>query len=266
MIERNIIYNEKKINFSDTGKGDAVVFLHGFLESLIIWRSFSEKLSANYRVICIDLPGHGKSDGFSDIHTMESMAEGVKSVLDHLNIEKCALIGHSMGGYVTLAFADLYPGYLSGIGLFHSAAHADSPEAASNRERAIQAIQSDHTQFITHFIPDLFAKAHVSSYQKEINILKEIALTIEKENIIAALKGMKQRKDNRPLLKNMEIPVFFIIGKEDSRIPTDLAKEQVGLPKNSSMLLLEEVGHMGYIEAAEETFQFIEDFLKKVEF
>ncbi|MFO7719364.1 MAG: alpha/beta fold hydrolase, partial [Gillisia sp.] len=102
-------YENTPIFYSTKGTGNPLVFLHGFLESTKIWEPFIEKLSAKRQVICIDLPGHGKSGNISDIHTMELMADAVHAVLKHLRIEQVSLVGHSMGGYVSLAFLEKFP-------------------------------------------------------------------------------------------------------------------------------------------------------------
>jgi pimeloyl-ACP methyl ester carboxylesterase len=263
---QQINYQGKSICFSDDGKGKVLVLLHGFLESLHIWKQFTSELSKTLRVVCIDLPGHGGSEGYAEEHTMDSMAVRVKAVLDHLEIKKCIMIGHSMGGYVTLAFADLYTEHLTGFGLFHSAAHADSAEAAKNRDRAIQAIESDHQNFIYQFIPSLFAEENILRYKNEIEKLKREASQIKKENIIAALKGMRSRPIRTDLLKLTKLPVIFIIGEQDSRIPADLALEQADLPIHSNTLVLPNAGHMGYIEAKNETMEFIRNFVVELNF
>ena len=255
-----IQYNNAKINFSDTGKGNALVLLHGFTETSKIWDDFSEELSKHFRLVCIDLPGHGKSENVDEVHSMELMAEIVKTVLDHLSINKCVLIGHSMGGYVTLAFARMYEENLAGIGLFHSNAYADSEKAKDGRLRAIEAIRKNHHEFLTGFIPDLFAPANRESYKKEINVLVDEAKQMSKEDIIAAQLGMKDRQDSTDVLANAKYPVMFISGHQDSRIPINNIQAQLSLPETAYSLLLKNTGHMGFIEEKEKTLHFLKSF------
>ena len=127
-MENFIQFKGAKIHFTDTRKGRCIVLLHGFLESMEIWNEYVKLLSKRYRVICIDLPGHGKSENIGYVHTMELMADCVKEVLYSLQITKCVMIGHSMGGYVTLAFAEKHERNLRGFALFHSHAAPDSEE------------------------------------------------------------------------------------------------------------------------------------------
>jgi pimeloyl-ACP methyl ester carboxylesterase len=258
------LFHEKKINYEIEGTGDTIILLHGFLESLGIWDYFSENLSKEYRVVRIDLPGHGKSDVINSVHTMELMAGAVKSVLDKEGVNKCIMAGHSMGGYTTLAFAEQYPEYLKGLVLFHSAAHADSEEVKKNRDRTVKIVEEDRLGFINNFIPGLFAPDNIKRFSKEIDNLKNSAVHTSKKAIVAALKGMKERTGKISLLKNTTIPVMYIIGKEDSRIPTDVALKQAALPNRCNVLLLGGVGHMGYIEAEDETLKALKCFAESI--
>ncbi len=259
-MDKFIEYKNRRINYRISSNGPCIVLLHGFLESLCIWDEFVNELSKDFKVLTIDLPGHGKTENFSEVHTMEFMAETVKAVLEHLKIEKCVLIGHSMGGYVSLAFAEKYPELLNGFCLFHSQAAADSHEARQNRDRTIKIVKSDHKEFIQYFIPDLFATANREIYKDKIEVLKKQANETTKEGIIAALEGMKVRSDKNELLKTFDKPIMYILGKEDSRIPIDPALKQCALPNRCTVHILGGVGHMGYIEAKEETLHYIKQF------
>ncbi|OQX78893.1 MAG: hypothetical protein B6D61_04555 [Bacteroidetes bacterium 4484_249] len=263
-MEKQILFLGKIINFKSEGNGQTVVLLHGFLESIQIWEEFSELLSQKFNVVAIDLPGHGKTDNFSEVHTMEFMADAVKAVLDFLNIGNCVMIGHSMGGYTTLAFAEKYPEYLKGFCLFHSQAEADSPEAKINRDRTVKIVEKDSIGFISNFIPDLFVHENIKRFDKKIEVMKTRAMKTSKEGIIAALLGMKERTSKLNFLKTINIPVLFIVGKQDKRIPTETVLQQAALPSHSEILILGNVGHMGYIEAKEETLKAVVCFVEKL--
>jgi pimeloyl-ACP methyl ester carboxylesterase len=169
-----------------------------------------------------------------------------------------------MGGYVTLAYAAKYPGKLKGFGLFHSHAFADSPEAKRNRNRAISIVKADRGGFIYNFIPDLFAPENISKYEKEIKKLFDEALLTSRKAIIASLEGMKYRTDKLDVLINARVPVLFILGKKDSRIPFKKTLAQAALPPIGEILVLDRVGHMGFIEARKFTLMAIEGFATKV--
>ncbi|MBE0423984.1 MAG: alpha/beta fold hydrolase, partial [Lutibacter sp.] len=139
----SFLYKNAKIHFTSTGIGSAVVLIHGFLENSLMWQEVSQELSKRNRVICIDLLGHGKTGNLGYIHSMEDQAQMVKAVLNHLKVRKYILVGHSMGGYVALAFAKLFPSNVKGLCLMNSTALPDSEEKKLNRDRAIKAVKQN---------------------------------------------------------------------------------------------------------------------------
>ncbi len=253
-------YCNTSISYGDHGHGPAVVLLHGFTESQAIWNDFTPALAKKFRVITIDLPGHGSSGMLGDVHTMKDMAAAVKAVLDHLAVSRCTLVGHSLGGYVSLEFARMFPDMVAGLGLFHSMAAADSEEARQGRDKAIAIIRESRKDFLMGFIPSLFAPASREALSTQIDTLIATAQGMSDKAIIAAMEGMKMRSDSREILENATYPVLFIAGQQDSRIPSDLVLEQAKLPVKSYVLLLKNVGHMGWAEAPNETRKCIEHF------
>jgi pimeloyl-ACP methyl ester carboxylesterase len=259
-----ISFKGKEIKFRSEGVGKPIVLLHGFLESGSIWNDFSKQLSKQFRVIVIDLPGHGGSEVVEEVHTMELMADIVKAVLDHCGIGSCLMVGHSMGGYVMLAFARKYEHTLKGICLFNSNALADTPDAKVNRSRAIAVVKQNHQGFISNFIPDLFAPENVEKFKNEIIILREEAMKMTQQAIIASLDGMKARSAHLDFLSKTSLPVLFIIGKKDSRSDFSKMLEHISLPTHSESLILGDCGHMGWIEAAETTLGVLGAFASRV--
>ena len=237
--------------------------LHGFTESQQIWTNFSKVLSSEFRIITIDLPGHGESECIDEIHTMELMADVVYSVLCHCNVKKCIMIGHSMGGYVTLSFSGKYPEMLNGFGIFHSHCFADSQSDKDNRDRTINVVKQDKFSFMSQFIPGLFPEEVRGKFIDEIEGLINDAGKMSKEGVIASLEGMKVRKDQTGLLRTTVLPVLFILGLRDSKAPLDRLWDMITLPANSESLILRDVGHMGYIEAPNETVKAIRHFALK---
>ena len=262
-MEKQLLYNGHKVNYRISGSGPAMVLLHGFLESMDVWDDFSKALSKTNRVVTIDLPGFGKTDLFSESHTMELMADTTEAVLKHENIKYCILAGHSMGGYVSMAFAKKYNHRLKGLVLFHSHAGADDQQAKTNRNRTIEIVKKNHKDFIAGFIPLLFAEDNVKKFAGEIETLKKVSLNTTAQGVTAALAGMRDREDHRALLKKLDIPVLFIVGKKDSRISMDKILPQIALPKHSEALILENVGHMGFLEARKQTLRTLAHFAIK---
>lgn len=256
-------FREANIAYGVCGDGETVVLLHGFLESSLIWKDFSEFFSKRFRVVCIDFPGHGKSDCIGYVHEMEMNAEIVFTVLNHLQIEKCVMAGHSMGGYVTLAFAEKYSEMLRGICLFHSTALPDSEEKKHDRDRTIKIVQRDAQVFIRAVIPNLFAPENREKFKTEMEELINRAGEMSQQGIIAALEGMKIRKDRTAVLKTVNFPVFFIAGKQDSAVPFETLLPQFAMPKHCEALILENTGHTGFLEAKKETMTTLLNFFSK---
>lgn len=252
-----------KIVYEVEGKGRAVVLLHGFLESKNIWRDYISQLSSSKRVIAIDLPGHGLSSCFGYLHTMELMAEAVNAVLIDENIRKAVFVGHSMGGYVALAFAEMFPDKVKGLNLFFSTAQADTIAKKEARLQAIDLVKQNHKSFIRKAIPMLFRAKNRKIFKQEINALKEEALKTPKQGIIAALRGMRERPDREILLQFCPYPVLFTIGKYDPALDSNDLLNQAQSGENTQYKLFNDIGHMGFIEAKEECFKSMRQFINK---
>ena len=181
-MNKKIKFKDKKISFKAIGEGTPIIFLHGYLESLKIWDSFLAGFDCGYLLISIDLTGHGRSDTFGDVHTMDFMAEAVLAVINHLNINKVFIIGHSMGGYVTLAFADLFPARLLGISLFHSHPFADSQEIIDKRKKEIAFVKVGKKNLIAKLnVPNAFADDNLKKFPDGIKKSVEIAINTSEE-------------------------------------------------------------------------------------
>ena len=264
MQQKELTCNDKRLHYRIEGDGEAIVLVHGFMESSAIWEAFGTELARNFLCIAPDLPGHGQSGNLSEVHTMTMMADCLKAILDHEGIQRCILVGHSMGGYVSLDFSAHYTSRVAGLVLFHSSALPDSEEARRNRERTIEVVRQNHHGFIAQFIPSLFAEFNAEPLQTEIETLMNQARAMAPESIIAAQAGMKERPGYLELLTTLTCPVLFIGGKHDSRIPADKLMAQAMLPWHSEVLLLGNAGHMGYLEAPAQTFQALRYFCERV--
>lgn len=258
-----ISFRETPIHYRTTGTGPWVLLLHGFLESVEIWDSFAGQIEKDFSVLMVDLPGHGRSGVVDEVHSMDLMAESVLAVVDHLKIDSFAVCGHSMGGYVGLKLAEMRSGQLKGVALFHSHAAPDDEATKDNRRRTINIVKLNRTNFIHQFIPDLFAEENKERLAGEIEILTNRAASTSVKSVVAAIQGMMERKGSLDFLMSTEVPVLFVIGKNDSRMPYNKLMAQAMLPAHSEILLLDKVGHMGFIEAPEKTFPVVADFFKR---
>ena len=257
-------YKNRRICYTVSGRGTPIILLHGYLESSEVWNGFMDKLSSEFRVISVDLPGHGLSDIYEETHSMEFMATVVKELLDSLSIEKVFITGHSLGGYVALAFLELFPGYLSGYCLFHSHPFPDSPEAIDKRKREIAIVKAGkkHLMYPDNVIR-MFAPQNIDKNSEALQRSKEIASKIPGEGIIAVLNGMMQRPSRLDLMEEGRIPCLWILGYMDSYIPYDVIQTKVILPVNATVVILEKSGHLGFIEEEDRSVEAIIGFVKK---
>lgn len=252
------------IAYTTKGKGFPLVLLHGFCEDSTVWDEFkTDLLEENYKVIAIDLPGFGKSELAAEEVSMSDFAEVVHAVVEELALEKIILIGHSMGGYAGLAFAEKYGGKLAGLGLFHSHPYPDSEEKKAGRQKGIDFIKRQgHVLYVKQLFPNLFAPTFVKSNAFLLEKLTFRASRYRSEGIIAALAAMKNRPDRSEVLKNIQVPVLFIIGGKDTTVPAEQSLEQTHLPAVSSVHLLEKVAHMGMFEARKQSQLIVRQFVE----
>jgi pimeloyl-ACP methyl ester carboxylesterase len=255
-------YKGISVFYTSTGSGHPIVLLHGFLENHTMWSKLEQELSKTNRVICIDLLGHGNTGCLGYCHTMDMMAETVYAVLKHLKIERSIFIGHSMGGYVSLAFVDKYPQQVLGICLANSTAQADNVERKLNRDRAIEAVKLNYKLFVNMAVSNLFAKNNQDRFKSEIEKVKQEALKTPLQGIVAALEGMKIRPDRTSVMKNRSFSKLMIIGAEDPIIMHDTLIKEANESETNYVVI--PGGHMSYIENEiiflQEIIHFIEFF------
>lgn len=257
-----ISYKNTKISYSDTGKGNAVVLLHGFLENQTMWQDLVPELSKKYRIITIDLLGHGETECLGYVHSMEDNANAVQAVLSKLRIRKAIFVGHSMGGYVALAFAELYPSSVKGLVLQNSTSKADSEERKANRDRAIKAVKKDFIGFVRLSIANLFNPNNRERLANEIGKVKLEALKTPLQGVVASLEGMKIRKDREVLLHLTSFPKMLILGKKDPVLNYAESLEQI--EDTAVKLFTFPDGHMSYIENKDELKKVLLDFFKGI--
>ncbi len=264
MHRKSITIEGKLISYMAGGEGHAVVLLHGFGVDSTVWLEQINYLQKSYRVIAPDLPGIGVSELTSDV-SMEGVAAIVKEILEAEEIEKATVIGHSLGGYIALAFAEKYPQRLSGLGLFHSTATGDNDEKKASRQKGIEfAGKHGAKPFLETTAPKMFATGTKSDnqelYERFMNQLPEMT----KEAVTGYYEAMMQRPDRLEVLRTVKVPVLFIYGKQDEIIPLDQTIEQASIPSISVVNILKKSGHLGMIEEPGEANKAIEDFLSDI--
>lgn len=240
------------------GSGPAMVLLHGYCDDHSIWKYIEGELEKHYTLIMPDMPGFGKSE-ICEPQTVETMAEAVKSIIDAEHITEVVMIGHSMGGYITLAFAEKYPQYLKGVGLFHSNAIADTDEKKENRNKTIEFVKQNGVEpFARTFVPNLFAPNFSNDELRDETFNKANSCTANA--VIETAKALRDRPDRKKVLADLACPVLFLAGKQDAIIPYSLVLTLAHIPHFSALEVLDKSGHMGMLEQPAESIAALTKF------
>ena len=256
-----IFYKNTKVSFSVKGKGTALVLLHGFLENSGMWDAVADVLTKTNRVICVDLLGHGQTGCLGYVHSMETMAAAVQAVLNHLKIRKSIFVGHSLGGYVALAFAEVNPDSVKGLCLMNSTARADTEERKDLRDRAIDVVKRDYKNVVKNSISNLFRPKNRRLFREEIRRVKKDALQTPLQGYIAAQEGMKIRNDREVLLHFSPYKKMMILGKKDPVLSFDDLLEQVQQTEVEVVVFPD--GHMSHIENKEALIVALQGFVRR---
>ena len=260
------------------GEGQPLVLLHGFGENADVWHRQISFLEKECLLIVPDIPGTGESGMLADM-TMEGMATAIKAILEEekdiltmvspngdLVDGKVIMIGHSMGGYITLAFASMYPDHLKAFGLFHSTAFADSEEKKETRRKGIEFIRNHGAEaFLKTAVSNLFSPLTKDEKSEIIEGFSGGLAAFTDESLVAYYEAMIQRPDRTDLLKTTDVPVLFIMGKFDNAAPYQDVLRQTHLPTISHIHTLHRSGHMGMLEETEKSNRILKEFLLEME-
>jgi pimeloyl-ACP methyl ester carboxylesterase len=251
------------IHFFEKGTGQPLVLLHGFCESGNMWNYFAEGLSAHFRVICPDLPGFGDSPISGNQITLEEVAVQLEEWMEENQIHEPIIIGHSLGGYVTVALLELMGNRLKAVGLFHSTAFPDDEEKKGMRDRTIVFLQKNGVEkFVTSFVPPLFPENRREELASEIESAIEDAKRSSLDGLVAYAGAMRDRKDRLEVLRNFSGPKLLIAGTEDGAVKIEASRSQKDA--FSQYVELQGVGHMGMVEEREKTLELVREFCLSV--
>ena len=263
METRTAIYKNSNVSYKIIGNGQRVVLLHGFAEDSTMWRYQIDFLKGHFRLFVPDIPGSGLSSYNEQLSTVEDYAEVIKAILDNEKISSCILIGHSLGGYITLAFAEKYPHFVKAFGLFHSTAFADSEDKKQIRLKAIDFIKTNGAYtFIKNTTPNLFAASFKTNNPEQIEALIKQRKNFTPEALIQYYQAMIARPERVAILKNSAVPVLFIIGEQDNAVPLQSSLQQCHLPSQSYITILANSAHMGMWEEKAKANKALQDFLQ----
>jgi pimeloyl-ACP methyl ester carboxylesterase len=267
-MEKSIFFRGTKLSYTIHGHGHPVVLLHGFGEDSSIWEFQVEALRDHAMVITPDLAGSGRSgwpETAAGFLTLEDHAESVLEILHKEQIENCILIGHSMGGYIALAFAERYPERLKALGLFHSTASADSEEKKLVRQKGIEFTREQGAgKFLAQVIPNLYGEAYKTAHPEALARHIALAQSFSRDAVIGYYKAMMQRPDRKSVLQNFAKPVLFIMGEEDKTVLLQETLPQSHLAQESHVFILKQVAHMGMREDPSQANAALLGFLSHV--
>jgi len=248
-----------KIFFKVQGEGIPVVLVHGFPMNQSVWDIFASDLSKNFKVFTPDLPGFGKSE-FQTPLTIDSVAQELINWIRGNRMSPCVLIGHSLGGYVSLAMVEKAPGLFSGLGLFHSTAYADSDEKKDSRTKTVEFIRKNGVQaFTSNFIQALFADPN----HPGIPWVRNITIQSAEETVIAYTLAMRDRPDRQNTLTEFKHPILFLGGEKDQGIPPDSLRKQAEICPDPDLHILPRIAHMGMFEKLAETSEIVRMFINR---
>ena len=260
-MEKSLLFKNTKISYTDSGKGAVVVLLHGFLENKHMWNEIIPEISKNKRVLAIDLLGHGHTGCLGYIHPMELMAEAVTAVLKTLRIRKITLIGHSMGGYVSLALAEKNRKMIRGLCLLNATAASDDTSRKKLRERANKMAQINLSNIVRMSFINLFSERSKKIFNPEIQLALSEALQTSLQGYSASQEGMRIRPNRLSVLKNNHFKKLFILGKKDPVLPVNKGIKEAEETQSETVVL--SGGHMSHIENSEELVRVLNIFIRQ---
>jgi pimeloyl-ACP methyl ester carboxylesterase len=249
-----------KISFTVQGSGFPVILLHGFPFHKHIWADFSTALSANAKVYTPDLPGLGEGEPLKENFSIGDVAQAIIRWTEQEKIERCCIVGHSLGGYITLEIANQKPALCASIGLFHSTALADTHEKKESRTKVMEFVRKNDVEaFTSNFIEPLFADHN----NPAIPVVRKIAMQASAQAVIAYTLAMRDRKNHEDLLKTFPQSILFLAGEKDQGIPVKSIYSQAQLCQKAEVHILNTTAHMGMFEQRKESLEIIGDFIAR---
>jgi pimeloyl-ACP methyl ester carboxylesterase len=264
-MQKKIQFRGEYLEYEIFGNGLPVMLVHAFAEDRSIWYPLLKGMENKYKWILPDLPGSGRSSFNKSAVELRDLAESIRAIADFENIDRLVLIGHSMGGYISLAFAEKYPEKISALGLFHSSCYGDPEEKKQIRDKNIRFIQQYGSRvFLEQSMPGLFSDYFKSKHPEEIRKLIDRYANFNSDSLVLYQNAMKNRPFTTHVLKSITKPVLFIMGEEDKAVPLRDSLEQCHLPEISYIHILTQAAHMGMIENTSLCNSFVDSFLAKI--
>ncbi len=250
-----------RLSYRVEGAGPVIILLHGFPDDGGLWREVVPLLSANFTVVCPDLPGAGDSTLPEGSLTIERMAQAVSAIADAVAPEPFLLVGHSMGGYAALAFAEQAGERLAGLALVHSTSAADDDEKQAQRKKAIALIQKGGKDpFMREAVPKMFSPEIQAEKPDLVREQAARGLRLPDASAVAYYEAMIARPERSGVLKAARYPVHWCLGKDDALIPLTKVAEQTHLAPRSSVRVYKQCGHLAMLEAPRQLAEDLRQF------
>ena len=242
--------NGTRLHIRQEGEGPVALFIHGFPLDSSMWIEQLEDLGSLRRCIAVDLRGFGRSAPVTGAPlTMEQHAADLAAVLDLVSAEQADIIGLSMGGYVAMAFADMYPDRVRSLALIDTRSGADSDEGKAGRNAMAERLLDEGRNAIAETM-----ESGLLSPQATIAVRARLRSMVEAcpyETIVGALGGMRDRPDRTAVLRQIAVPAAVIVGEQDTVAPpTEAEAMAVALP-DAALTIVPGAGHMAPIEQPE---------------
>lgn len=254
--------NGNIFGYDDEGHGPALVFVHGFPFDRRVWRKQAAALRGSHRVVTVDLRGFGESSAGDGRGSMQQFAEDVHDLLRALLTERVVLVGHSMGGYVALAFAHAFPEELRGLVLVGTQAGPDTPEGAAARRGTIEKVRAGGVRVVTEAMaPKMVAPANQAQMLDQV---QGLMATATPAGVIGALEAMADRPDSRSALATIEAPTLVITGAEDGVIPPAESRMIAEAIEGARLETLPNAGHLVAFEQADEFNRVLNSWMERL--
>ena len=249
----------EKLNYQEFGQGKPLALLHGYPLDHTIWLKLVPYLEKECRLVLPDLRGHGKSPAPKGTYSMRALAEDVARLLDTLAIEKTVLAGHSMGGYIAIAFARYFPDRLSALALVASHAYADSPEKKASRLSSIPIVEKEGAFPVVKDMPEKL------SYNKDVvRFIRHIINNANQDGVIGVLAGMAERPDSIEFLSGIDLPVWIVAGQEDQLISVETNRKMAREIGNAKLIEIPKAGHLPMLDKPAQTADALMSLIKSI--
>ena len=265
MDMKEVVFKNKKIRYRSEGKGKHVILLHGFAEDGRLWDPQVKALKKHFHFIIPDIPGSGSSEMILGKVSLAQYADAMKAIADAEIMKRpktFTLIGHSMGGYISMAFAEKYPELLNGLGLFHSTSYADDEPKKEIRNKGIDFIKKNGAaSFLKNTVQNLFSEKSKKDSPQLIERLLDISKDFTPAALIQYYQAMRDRPDHSSVLQKFQKPVLFIQGMHDNAVPLKSGLAQSHSPAICFFKILNDSAHMGMWEEDQEATAYMKYFL-----